>query len=160
MIKELASVVKVEQHFITVTSQIKSSCSGCSQLDNCGSGQIAKALPKPKLTLTLAYEGSFQGKQLKEGDCVIIGLPEENILNSAAQVYLLPLAGLLTFSAIGQWLYNIDVLSHELMALVFGGGGGYLGYRVAKLCQGRGENQQALSPKIIELLPEKSIQVS
>ena len=86
MIKELANVVAIEAGQVTVTSQIKSTCSGCAQVDTCGSGQIAKALPQAKLTLTLPYDISITGVSLKEGDCVVLALPEKHILSSAGQV--------------------------------------------------------------------------
>ena len=102
MIKELANVVDIKAGQVTVTSQIKSSCSGCAQVDTCGSGQIAKALPQAKLTLTLPYDIRITGVPLNKGDCVVLAIPEKHVLSSAGQVYLLPLLGLISFSAIGQ----------------------------------------------------------
>lgn len=156
MIKELANVVHLENGNVTVTSQIKSSCSGCSQLDTCGSGQVAKALPKPQLTLTLKYNKNDFERSLKVGDCVVLALPEKDIMTSAGQVYLFPLVGLISFSAIGQWFVNQQIISHELIALAIGLFGGYLGFRIAKFKQNYGKNSDSLQPKIVELLPEKS----
>ena len=152
MIKELANGVAIKAGQVTVTSQIKSSCSGCAQVDTCGSGQIAKALPQAKLTLTLPYDINMFGKTLKLGDCVVLALPEKDVLSSAGQVYLLPLFGLIAFSAFGQWLVNQQILPHELIALGFGLTGGYLGYRLAKFKQKQGEHSENLQPKIIEVL--------
>lgn len=153
MIKELANVVAINAGQVTVTSQIKSTCSGCAQVDTCGSGQIAKALPQPKLTLTLPYDIKKFGKTLKQGDCVVLALPEKHVLSSAGQVYLLPLAGLIVFSAVGQWLFKQQILPHELIALSVGIIGGYLGYRLAKFKQKQGKKSENLQPKIIEVLP-------
>ncbi len=153
MIKELANVVAIDAGQVTVTSQIKSSCSGCAQVDTCGSGQIAKALPQAKLTLTLPYDIKTIGKSLKQGDCVVLALPEKHILSSAGQVYLLPLLGLITFSAAGQWLLKQQILPHELYALILGITGGYLGYRLARFQQKQGKDSEKLQPKIIEVIP-------
>ena len=153
MIKELANVVSIGIGQVTVTSQIKSSCSGCAQVDTCGSGQVAKSLPQAKLTLTLPYDINSLGRELKEGDCVVLAIPEKHVLSSAGQVYLLPLAGLISFSALGQWLYKLQILPHELIALAFGLTGGYLGYRLAKFNQKLGKQSTNLQPKIIEVLP-------
>ncbi len=156
MIKELANVIAIEAGQVTVTSQIKSTCSGCAQVDTCGSGQIAKALPQAKLTLTLPYDKN-SGEMLKPGDCVVLALPEKHILSSAGQVYLLPLLGLITFSALGQWLLKQQILPHELYALGLGITGGYLGYRLAKFQQKQGKHSEKLQPKIIEVIPSINI---
>lgn len=153
VIKELANVIAIDDKQVTVTSQIKSSCSGCAQVDNCGSGQIAKALPQAKLTLSLPYDKNRLESNFKIGDCVVLALPEKHILSSAGQVYLLPLVGLIVFSAIGQFLLSQQVLSHELLALALGVTGGYLGYRLAKYQQKQGQGSEKLQPKIIEVLP-------
>jgi sigma-E factor negative regulatory protein RseC len=157
MIKELASVVAIEAGQVTVTSQIKSTCSGCAQVDTCGSGQIAKALTKAKLALTLHYDISVTGVQLQEGDCVVLALPEKHVLSSAGQVYLLPLLGLISFSAVGQLLLKQQILPHELFALGLGLIGGYLGYRLAKYQQKQGKQSKNLQPKIIEVLPSPNL---
>lgn len=153
MIKELANVVAIGVGEITVTSQIKSSCGGCAQVDTCGSGQVAKALPQAKLTLTLPYDTNAQKNTLKLGDSVMLALPEKHVLSSAGQVYLLPLFGLITGSAIGQWLLKQQVFSHELFALALGVAGGYLGYRFAKFQQKQGKKSACLQPEIIAVLP-------
>jgi sigma-E factor negative regulatory protein RseC len=157
MIKELANVVDIKAGQVTVTSQIKSSCSGCAQVDTCGSGQIAKALPQAKLTLTLPYDIRITGVPLNKGDCVVLAIPEKHVLSSAGQVYLLPLLGLISFSAIGQLLLKQQVLPHELFALGLGLIGGYLGYRLAKFQQKQGKQSENLQPKIIEVLPSPNL---
>lgn len=156
MIKELANVVAIKAGQVTVSSQIKSSCSGCAQVDTCGSGQVAKALPQAKLKLTLPYDIKSLGRELKLGDCVVLAIPEKHVLSSAGQVYLLPLLGLISFSAIGQWLYNQQILPHELIALAIGVSGGYLGYRLAKFNQKHSKQSANLQPKIIEVLSNKA----
>ena len=43
MIEETARVISVIENQIVVEGLVKSSCSGCQQLESCGSGQIAKS---------------------------------------------------------------------------------------------------------------------
>ena len=157
MIEELANVVAIESEQVVVTSKIKSSCSSCSQVDSCGSGQVAKALPQARLTVSLPYDGEVLGQKLAIGDCVVIALPEEQVLSSAAQVYLMPLFGLISFSALGQWLFKMQVFPNELTALGLGIIGGYLGFRLAKYLQKQGKHSASLQPKIIKVLPKASI---
>ena len=157
MTKELATVVTSVKGIVTVTSQIKSTCGSCNQVKTCGSGQVAQALPQPRLTLTLPYDVELIGRELTSGDCVVLSIPEKDMLLSSAQVYLLPLFGLIGFSAVGQWLFKQHILPHELIALLLGLLGGYGGHKLAKYIQLHGGNNGNLQPKIIEVLPEKSL---
>lgn len=156
MIKELATVIAINSKQVTVTSTVKSTCSSCSQVDSCGSGQVAKALPHAKLTLTLDYDEIAIGKALVIGDSVVLAIPENYVLSSAGQVYLLPLLGLILFSATGQWLYSLHLVPHELVSLIIGLTGGYLGFRLAKFLQKYGKNSVKLQPKIIKVIASSS----
>ncbi len=153
MIEELATVTAITQKKVTITSQIKSSCSGCAQVDTCGSGLIAKAIPQKQLKFILSYPKNMENGVLKVGDCIVLGLPENDVLANAGQVYLLPLLGLIVFSAFGQWLVNQQVVNHELFAVGFGLVGGYFGYRVAKYRQTKGKQALKLQPEILRTLP-------
>lgn len=152
--EELAEVIAIENGMISVVSQVKSSCNSCSQVSTCASGQVAKAIPHKKLSFTLPLSALLNNQQIQVGDCVVLTLAEADVLQSAWQVYLLPVFGLLSFSAIGQWLKMQAVLSHELLALGVGLLGGYLGYRLAKYLQSHLEHQEKLQPKILRVLPK------
>jgi sigma-E factor negative regulatory protein RseC len=144
MIEESATVVAIEKDNITVTSEIKSACSGCQQVDNCGSGQVAKAFPQKRLSLTVKST-----LPLQLGDKVIIGLNETALLSSAWQVYLWPLFGLLILAWFGQWLVNTNIVGHEGFAILFAMIGGYVGFLLAKNQQSKREYCTELSPKIV-----------
>jgi sigma-E factor negative regulatory protein RseC len=152
--EELAEVISIENGVISVVSQVKSSCNSCSQVSTCASGQVAKAIPHKKLSFTLSTPLSLEGKSVDIGDCVVLTLPEIDVLRSAWQVYLLPVVGLLSFSALGQWLTIQEILNHELLALSIGLTGGYLGYRLAKHLQNNPEHQEKLQPKILRVIPK------
>jgi len=144
MIEEMATVVAISQDKVILESQVKSSCSSCQQVDNCGSGQVAKAIPLKKLTLELS-----SSLALKVGDTVVLGLPEKGVLQAAAQVYLLPLAGLLAGSALAQYLVLQGIFPHEMFAVLLGCAGGYGGYRLAKFWQKNARQAKSLQPKIL-----------
>lgn len=152
--EELAEVISIENGMISVVSQVKSSCNSCSQVSTCASGQVAKAIPHKKLSFTLPVSALLNNKLIQVGDCVVLTLPEVDVLKSAWQVYLLPVVGLLSFSALGQWLVMKGVLTHELLALGVGLIGGYLGYRIAKYLQNNPEHQEKLQPKILRVIPK------
>ncbi len=150
MIEELATVVNANDDVFDVVSEVKSSCSGCQQVDNCGSGQIAKAFPTKKLSLTLKSD-----LPINQGDTVVLGIPEGCIVESAWQVYLYPLFGLIVFSALGQYWVNNHMLSHELYAVLFSGIGGYLGFLLAKKKQKTVQRVGKLTPKILRVVHQK-----
>lgn len=152
--EELATVTANENGKITVVSQIKSSCNSCSQVDTCSSGQIAKAIPHKQLSFTLSTPESLGSQSINVGDCVVITVPEIDVLQSAWQVYLLPIFGLFSFSALGQWLVQEKILAHELIALAIGVLGGYLGYRLAKHLQNKPNIRKRLQPEILRVLPK------
>jgi len=152
--EELATVTAIDNGKISVVSQIKSSCNSCSQVDTCASGQIAKAIPHKKLSFILLKPKSLENQSIEIGDCVVLTLPESNLLQSAWQVYLLPILGLFSFSAVGQWLKQEGILSHELMALAIGIVGGYLGYRLARYLQNHVSQQGKLEPQISRIIPK------
>jgi len=154
--EELATVTHVADGMVSVTSDVKSACSGCQQVDNCGSGQVAKAFPTKKLSLTLACD-----LPVKVGDSVILGLADDCLLQSASQVYLFPLAGLISFAGAGQYLVNQNIFSHELIAVVLAALGGYLGHVLAKKRQSSPQNKTKLTPKILRVITNKieSVQV-
>jgi len=152
MIEELATIIAIERTSVTITSQIKSSCSSCTQVNTCGSGQVAKAIPQRKLTLNLPYPSGMNSDSFNVGDCVVLGIPEGDVLASAGQVYLLPLFGLITFSALGQGLITQHFINHELLALCFGLIGGYLGHRFAKYLQTQSRQASKLQPNILRAL--------
>jgi sigma-E factor negative regulatory protein RseC len=153
LIEEVAKVIAINATQITVESTIKSACSGCQQVDQCGSGQVAKAIPQKRLCATLT-----SALALNVGDDVLLGISEQALLTSAWQVYFLPLLGLILWSAAGQWLMlNHGV--HELFALALGILGGYLGFRLASFWQHKCAMQHAIQPIIVKVLP-KSITVA
>lgn len=152
--EELAEVVAIENGMISVLSQVKSSCNSCSQVSTCASGQVAKAIPHKKLSFTVPQSALLDNQSIQVGDCVVLALPETDVLRSAWQVYLLPVIGLISFSAVGHYLTMQEILAHELLALGLGLVGGYLGYRLAKYLQNRPEYQNKLQPKILRVLPK------
>jgi sigma-E factor negative regulatory protein RseC len=152
--EELAEVIAIESGLISVVSQVKSSCSSCSQVSTCASGQVAKVIPHKKSSFILPVSALLTNQRLQVGDCVVLTLPEIDVLQSAWQVYLLPIIGLVSFSALGQWLTMQAVLSHELLGLGIGLTGGYLGYYLAKYLQNHPEHQEKLQPKILRVIPK------
>ena len=144
---EQATVVAVNHQSVVVESQVKSTCSQCQQVDNCGSGLVAKALPQPKLRVEIATKETFA-----VGDQVIISIPEQAMLSVAWQVYLWPVLGLMLGAGIGQLMLMNGVLSHELPTIIMGFVGGFAGFKWAKTRLEHNPKQQALVPTIKQRL--------
>lgn len=149
MIEETATVVAIAADNVTVTSELKSACSGCQQVDNCGSGQVAKAFPQKQLTLTVK-----SNLPVKLGDKIVLGLNESALLSSAWQVYLWPLLGLIFASWIGQSLLNQAIIIHEVIVIILAFIGGFVGFLLAKIQQDKRENCANLAPKILRIQPQ------
>ena len=127
MMEEKAKVVAISKDMVTIESLIKSACSGCQQVDNCGSGQVSKALPQKRLSVNVLSD-----LPLSVGDEVVIGLSEKHLLSVAWQVYLWPLIGLISFGLLGQYFMSLQIFTSEPVAILLSILGGYLGFRVAK----------------------------
>ena len=156
MIEEVATVTAINGDVITVKSTIKSTCHSCHQQDDCGSGQIAKAIPHKALTTKLTTS-----LELNVGDEVVLGLPENSMLSSAFEVYMLPLFGLVFFAAFGQFSLVEEYGFHELFALFFAILGAVLGFYIAKYRQSNPKKSKSLQPKIMrkcaDSIPVKQI---
>ncbi|MGJ8691950.1 MAG: SoxR reducing system RseC family protein [Thalassotalea sp.] len=144
MIEEKAQVVAIKGDDVIVESLVKSSCSSCHQVDSCGSGQVAKAIPHRKLTLKLASNGT-----LNIGDTLILGIPENKLLHSAWQVYFLPLFGLILFAFLGQYFSTLWQLEHEIITILGSLIGGYIGFTIAQRLQSNLAVKANLTPLIL-----------
>ncbi len=105
MSEELATVVAIEGDHAWVECERRSACSGCQQQSNCGTGTLAKAFPlkAPRLRVRLTAE-------VRVGQQVRLGIPQESLLRGAALVYVLPLFCLLAGALLGQ-LWLVPLLS-------------------------------------------------
>lgn len=150
MIEEIATVVAVDNNQITVKSTVKSTCHSCVQGDDCGSGIVAKAIPQK--ALEVAIESDMPAKV---GDQVVLGIPEQQLMATALQVYLWPLIGLMLFAGLGQYFLQQSIINHELLAVLFAVVGGYLGFLLARYRQSRDDRRQWLQPKILRNLTQQ-----
>ena len=110
MSEELATVVAIEGDHAWVECERRSACSGCQQQSNCGTGTVAKAFPlkAPRLRVRLTAE-------VRVGQQVRLGIPQESLLRGAALVYVLPLFCLLAGALLGQlWLARCSRAGREL----------------------------------------------
>lgn len=105
MIREPATVVSVSDEAVWVRCDAQQSCPRCAQGRGCGGGVLGGLL-RNRLRLVRAVG---DGRELRAGDRVVIGLAETALVKAAAAMYLLPLAGIVAgaviagrFSATGE----------------------------------------------------------
>ncbi len=146
MIEETAKVIAIKNRHITVESVVKSSCSGCQQIDSCGSGQVAKAFPQKKLLMQ--FSSDFP---VNLGDIVVIGLSEAILLKSAWQVYMWPLLGLIFGALAGQSMVEQGLVNHEIVAIALSFVFGYLGFYLARRKQSSMASSRQWSPVILRV---------
>lgn len=152
MIKEQGLVVKAEQGFIWVETQVTSTCQTCNAKANCGTSTIASAMTSK--TVINRAENQLGACV---GDRVEIGIPEQSLVSGAFWVYILPLLVAILFASLGQlWLpMFIDVAEWAVILLAFAGG--FVGFKIAKWRIATYDSE-VLEPKLLKLLPE-SIEV-
>ncbi len=102
MMTALATVVECHPYKtgfrIHLSCEQQTSCSSCSSNKSCGTGVVTKAIGNKALEWYLETQQS-----LSPGQVVEIGLPEHQLLRSAALIYLLPIFFLLLGAAVGHF---------------------------------------------------------
>ncbi|MDA0127283.1 SoxR reducing system RseC family protein [Vibrio sp. MarTm2] len=134
---------------VELACEQQTSCSSCSSQKSCGTGIVSKAVGSKSLSWHMLTD-----KPVKEGQVVEIGLPEKQLLQSAAVVYLVPLFALIlgAFLANG-WLAPMLGAGEGLVILsaaIFTGVGIYL----AKLCTRKLESQSSQRVTLLRILGE------
>jgi sigma-E factor negative regulatory protein RseC len=112
MIEETGIVRKVQGRQVWIETQIKTTCGTCHVNKNCGTSVVAKAFTaKPELLqLNSPHE-------LKEGQTVKLGIPEEQLMGASMLVYLLPIIVLIVSTSSMQIMLPS---LHEGWQILFG----------------------------------------
>ena len=115
MIEEEATIIDHNKEFLWVEAQRKSGCNHCNSTSSCTTSVLAKIFPEKTSVFRLKNQ-----LQLKTGDQVIIGIPDEVLLKSAIWIYLLPLIAMIAgalisnginFSDFGQFISAITAMT-------------------------------------------------
>lgn len=149
MMTALATVLDVQDDIVVVGCQQKTSCNHCTSPDSCGTGIVSKVLPGK------VHHWAFHtDKKLTIGQMVEIGLPEKNLLQSAAIVYLVPLFFLLFGALISEWLISPLIGIGEVTTIVIAGLSSWGGYFIAKTLSHRIEQKTEQQVSLIRVLGE------
>lgn len=108
----------VGEHTATVRLGGNSGCSTCDAGRGCGAGIFGRMLKKRPVDVELE-----KSMDAREGDAVIVGLPESLFLRLSLLMYLFPLVCLLAGAAVGHGLAVATKASApwaDLVVLIFG----------------------------------------
>ena len=107
--KEIAEVVAIDGHRITLSTQLKTACSGCHHNTTCGAGILSKVFADRNARFTVESELPVQ-----VGDQVEIVMDENDFTRYALILYGLPILGLL---GIAMLLTQFSTLTEGLIIL-------------------------------------------
>lgn len=117
IIEETARIVALEGDQAWVVTQRRSACDSCGANKACGTGLMARALPKgPGLKIQ-----AFNTTEAKVGDDVVLGIDDRVLLRSAVLMYLFPLLALMGGAFLGELASNyLLIVDNEYMSLLGG----------------------------------------
>ncbi|NLQ18942.1 SoxR reducing system RseC family protein [Marinomonas sp. M1K-6] len=117
MIEESGRVLSIEQGFADVETIRTSSCSSCRARHGCGHHAIAQVSSANRMRMR-----AIDPLSVEVGQHVVVGIPEDTLLQASVWMYLIPLLGLLG-GAVLPSLWNGDSGVAVLLSIVgFAGG--------------------------------------
>ncbi|MGO2354482.1 MAG: SoxR reducing system RseC family protein [Marinomonas foliarum] len=89
MIEESGKVLSIEEGFADVETIRTSSCTSCRARHACGHHAIAQVSSSNRMRMK-----AIDSFNVKVGQSVVVGIPEDTLLQASAWMYLIPLLGL------------------------------------------------------------------
>lgn len=124
MIEETAIVERSEGSYIWISPLGSASgCGSCKSSGSCSSSFLG-SLFQDRTSKSIRVKNTINAKV---NDTVVLGIHPQGLLSGSALIYLLPIAGLFLFAAIGKFL------SGELVSIGLGLSGLVLGLFMSKV---------------------------
>jgi len=152
MIEETGKVLSIEDGFADVETIRTSSCSSCRARHGCGHHAIAQVSSSNRMRMR-----AIDPLSVKVGQSVVVGIPEDTLLQASVWMYLIPLLGLVGGAVIPSlWGGSSDI---AVIFSIIGFAGGLL---LARNKSKQEMNNLDYYPKIlrIELLNDGHIPVT
>lgn len=143
MIEESGKVMAVSEGFAEVETIRTSSCSTCRARHGCGHHAIAQVSPANRMRMQ-----AIDPLSVEVGQRVVIGIPEDTLLQASLWMYLMPLLGLVV-GAVLPSMWNGS--SH--LAVILSIAGFLMGLLFARRKANRSSNNQDFYPKILRIEP-------
>lgn len=120
MIEELAQVKGIQGGNALIEVSRQGGCQGCNLSAGCGTGSLGRLLGHRQKPFLIPNR-----LNLKTGDKVIVGMPENAYVQAGFLIYLLPLVCLFVFTIVADSLFgSVDGLN--VLAAIAGLVGGIL----------------------------------
>lgn len=115
MIEETAVVVQCQDNYAWVETERKTACGQCTLNKGCGTAVLSKLLGN-----RISRVKALNPLAAKEGETVVVGLPEDVLLRGSVMVYLVPLVMMIVFALLGEGVAEKFALaSSEPLSIVF-----------------------------------------
>ncbi|MCW8888627.1 MAG: SoxR reducing system RseC family protein [Gammaproteobacteria bacterium] len=101
MVEAQGQVVKLDDDFVWVETEIKSGCNHCSSRSGCGTGILSSVLGKRRPQVRV--ENSLD---VKPGDAVVVAVEENGIVTGSLLLYLLPLLLMIILAVVGDSFFG------------------------------------------------------
>ena len=101
MIEEQAIVTGVDGDLAIVQMQRQSTCSHCELSSGCSTGAIGRLLGHHSKPLTISNK-----IHLKQGDRVLLGMPDSSFLKASLLIYGFPLVGLIVAGLLADRVFD------------------------------------------------------
>lgn len=138
MVEAQGQVVRLDDDFIWVETEIKSGCNHCSAKSGCGTGVLSGVLGKRRPQLRVK-----NSLDVKVGEAVIVAVEDNGIVTGSLLLYLLPLFMMILGAAVG------DTVSGEGWAIILAVVGLVSGFLVARILSSGATVTNQLRPVLV-----------
>ena len=112
MIEETAQVKAIQGELALIEVLRQGGCQGCSLSAGCGTGSLGRLLGHRQKPFSI-----LNSLNLKPGDRVILGVPENAYVSLGLLVYILPLISMFLFSIIADTLFGSEEFINVVAAI-------------------------------------------
>lgn len=150
-ILEEADVLRVDGEIAWIDPERRSTCSGCSAKNGCGTGTLAKVLGNRRVEMrAINHIGA------KPGDRVVVGVAGAALLRGSVAVYVVPLLLFFALALFGQHMAaNLQARSPEFWTILSAFFGLSLGFLWVRLFSKRIRLDARYQPVLLRIVGHK-----
>lgn len=149
MIEESGTVLSTEAGFAEVETVRTSSCTACRARHGCGHHAIAQVSSSNRMRMRVVDTHS-----VAVGQKVVVGIPEDTLLQASVWMYFIPLLGLVLGATLPSLWHAGTVVSVVLSLFGF-----VFGLWLAKAKSQKEENNLDFYPKILRIEPTQGSEI-